>query len=226
MPTVVARTKVKNKHYEISVDYDEAMNVKQGKGNIMKALNSPGIYYDTKKGDVASKADLMEAFGTSDTYAVATKIVMSGEVQKPQDVRDAEREARVKQVITLILRNAVDQHGRPYTEDRIKRAIQEVHYNFDNRPAEQQMPDLIEKLKTAIPIRVETKRVRLVIPARFTGQVYSILKDHKESEDWLANGDLQVIMNIPSGMQLDFYDKLNSITHGAVVSEELTQEKK
>jgi ribosome maturation protein Sdo1 len=48
-----------------------------------------------------------------------------------------------------------------------------------------------------------------------------MLKDYKESEDWLANGDLQVIMNIPAGLQLEFYDKLNGITHGAVMSEEL-----
>jgi ribosome maturation protein Sdo1 len=32
---------------------------------------------------------------------------------------------------------------------------------------------------------------------------------------------LQAIINLPSGMQLDFYDKLNHITHGAVQSEEM-----
>ena len=47
------------------------------------------------------------------------------------------------------------------------------------------------------------------------------MKDKKEREDWLSNGDLQAIMNVPAGMQIDFYEKLNNITHGAVVSEEL-----
>jgi ribosome maturation protein SDO1 len=221
MVTVLAKFKVKNKHYEVSVDFDEALKVKNGTGNIAKALNSNAIYYNAKEGSVASKSDLMEAFETQDMYAIATTIISRGELQKPQEFRDAEREAKVKQVVGLLMRNAVDQHGRPYTEDRLKRAIHEVHFNFDNRPAEKQMTDLLEKLKVVIPIRVETKRVKLVIPARFSSQVYGMLKDYKESEDWLANGDLQVIMNIPAGLQLEFYDKLNGITHGAVMSEEL-----
>jgi ribosome maturation protein SDO1 len=81
----------------------------------------------------------------------------------------------------------------------------------------------MEKLKTIIPIKLDTKCIKLTIPAQYTGQVYGLLKDFKESEDWLANGSLQATLNIPAGMQLDFYDKLNAITHGAVHSEELKE---
>lgn len=221
MPIVVARAKVKGKQFEISVDFDEAMKVKQGTGDITRALNSNGIYTDAKKGNAASQADLQASFGTSDNYTIALQIIKTGEIQKPQEARDAEREARIKRLVDLVVKNAVDQHGRPYTSERIIKGMGEVHFNVDNRPAEQQLSELIEKLKKVIPIRIETKRIRLVIPARFSGQVYGLLKDHKESEEWLANGDLEVIMNLPAGMQLDFYDKLNSVTHGAVVSEEL-----
>jgi len=225
MPKVVARIKVKGKHFEIEVDLDEALKVKAGKGDITKALEFPRIFTDMKKGNVAKEAELMDAFGTKDAFQIATKIVTSGEIQKTQEFRESERELKVKRVIDLIIRNAVDQNGRPYTEERIKRAIDEAHYAFDSRAPEQQLPDLIAKLQTVIPIRVETKRIKIVIPAQYTGQVYGILKDYKESEEWLANGNLQAILNIPAGMQLDFYDKLNSITHGAVQSEELPEKK-
>ncbi len=221
MAVVVARIKVKNKHYEISVNLEDALKVKQGTGNITAALNSNSICHDLKEGNVASKSDLIDAFGTTDLYQVAEIIIKKGEVQKPQEFRDAEREARIKRLVDIILRNAVDQHGRPYTAERITKALHEAKYNVDNRPTEQQMIDAVDKLKTVIPIKVETKKIKLIIPARFSGQVYGMLKDHKESEDWLANGDLQVIINIPAGLQLDFYDKLNSITHGAVRSEEI-----
>lgn len=83
------------------------------------------------------------------------------------------------------------------------------------------MKDLVHALTKIIPIKIETKRVRITIPARFTGQAYGVIKDYKESEEWLPNGDLQVILNIPAGIQIDFYDKLNGVTHGAVQSEEL-----
>lgn len=225
MPHVTARTKVKGKPYEISVDLDEALKVKAGKGDIMSALQGRNIFTDLKKGNVAAAKDLTDAFGTTDVYAIATKIITTGEVQKTQEFRDAAREAQIKQLVDLIVRNAIDQHGRPYTAERITRALDEVHYNIDNRPADQQLHDALHKLKEILPIKIDVKRVKLVIPARFTGQVYGLFKDVKESEEWLGNGDLEVIANIPSGMQLDFYDKLNGVTHGAVRSEELGEKK-
>jgi len=223
MAKVLARIKVKGKSYEIQVDLDEALKVKAGKGEIMSALDMPKVYTDLKKGQAASNSDLMASFGTQDAYEIAKKIIISGEVQKTQEFRDNERENRIKQIIQLIIKNAVDQRGMPYTEDRLMRAVSDAHFNFDNRSAEQQMPELVEKLKTIIPIKIETKRIKLIIPAQYTGAVYGILKDYKESEDWLASGALQAIINIPAGMQIDFYEKLNHITHGAVQSEEIVQ---
>ena len=221
MPKVVARIKAKGKQYEIHVDLDEALKVKQGKGDIISAIDSDFVYYDLNKGAKASQKDLIEAFGTSEIFEIAKQIIVKGEVQKTQEFRDEEKDARIKQIINLVLRNAVDQNGRPYTEERIKRALADAHYNFDNKPAEQQLPIVIDKLKSIIPIRIETKRVRLNIPARFTGQIYGLLKDYKENEEWLANGDLQVIINIPAGMLIDFYERINSVTHGAVQSQDL-----
>jgi|SRR3989338_4060553 len=223
MAKVTARIKINNKHFEIHVDLDEALKVKAGKGDIMAALDVPTVYADMKKGQVASNVDIQAAFNTTDAYEIAKIIIAKGEVQKTQEFRENERETRIKQVVHLILKNAADQHGRPYTEDRLMRAIDECHYNFDNRPAEQQMTLLVEALKKVIPIKIEVKRIKLIVPAQYTGQVYSILKDYKESEDWLANGSLQVILNIPAGMQIDFYEKLNHITHGGVHSEDIPE---
>ncbi len=221
MSNVEARIKIKGKHYEIQVDLDEALKIKEGAGDISSALQSSNIFYNLKEGTHASKSDLQSAFNTTDIYEIAKIIITRGEVQKTQDFRDAEKEKKIKQVLNLLLRNAVDQHGRPYTEERLKSAIQETHFNFDNRPAEQQMPSLLSKLKEIIPIKIETKKIKLIIPARFVGQTYGIIKDYKQSEEWLSNGDLQAILSLPSGLLLDFYDKLNSITHGSVQSEEI-----
>lgn len=221
MDKVVARIKIKNKHFEIHVNLDEALKVKSGKGDIISALDSNKIFADLKKGNVASQADLTECFGTTDLYAIAKQIITKGEVQKTQDFRDSERESKINLIVNMIVKNASDQHGRPYTEERIRRAIQEAHVNIDNRPADQQIQGIIQKLTSIIPIKLEIKRIKLIIPAQYTGQVYSILKDYKESEEWLANGSLEAVVNIPAGMQIDFYDKLNSITHGAVQSHDL-----
>ena len=221
MVNVEARIKAKGKQYEISVDLDAALKFKAGKGDVMSALQSNQIYYDIKKGNIASSKDLQDAFNTTDIYEIAKKIILSGEVQKTQEFRDDEREKKIKQVVNLIVKNASDQHGRPYTEERIKTAIHDIHYSFDGGPVEKQMNDIINKLKEIIPIKIETKKIKLKVPARFTGQAYGMLQEYKESEEWLSNGDLEVVMNIPAGLIIDFYDKINSITHGAVQSSEV-----
>lgn len=222
---VTARIKVKNKHYEILVDLDESLKLKAGKGDVAHALITPTIFSDIKKGQHAAKSELLDAFATDNVYDIAKKIILSGEVQKTQEYRDSERETKIRQLIHLLIKNAVDQNGRPYTEERLKRALEEVRYHMESKPVEQQLPAVIEKLQSLLPIRLETKRIRLTIPAQYTGQIYGLLKEYKESEDWLTNGSLQAIISIPAGMQLDFYDKINAIAHGAVQSEELPEKK-
>src|SRR3989344_3302935 len=114
MAIVEARTKIKGKHYEISVDLDEALKIKSNHGDIKSALQSAQIYHDLKKATIASQIDLRDAFGTIDVYEIAKQIIQKGEVQKTQEFREEEREKKIKQVVALILKNAVDQHGKPY----------------------------------------------------------------------------------------------------------------
>ena len=57
-----------------------------------------------------------------------------------------------------------------------------------------------------------------------TGQVYGIINPYKESEKWLDDGSLEVVVRVPSGINMDFYDKLNSVTHGSAVTEEIKKE--
>jgi ribosome maturation protein SDO1 len=82
---------------------------------------------------------------------------------------------------------------------------------------------LFDNLQRILPIKLEVKKIRVIVPAQHTGRSYGVLKDYIERENWLSNGDLEAILNIPSGMVFDFYDKLNSITHGSVVSEEIKE---
>ena len=68
---------------------------------------------------------------------------------------------------------------------------------------------------------MEMKKVKITIPAVQTGQAYGAVSQYKETENWLDNGDLEMVVNVPAGIIMDFYDKLNSVTHGSAVAEEL-----
>ena len=72
-----------------------------------------------------------------------------------------------------------------------------------------------------IPIRLETKRIKITIPAIHTGQAYGIITQYKEEERWLDDGSLEAIISVPSGIVIDFFDKLNGVTHGSALTEEI-----
>ena len=146
----------------------------------------------------------------------------SGEILLTQEHREEEKEKKFKQVVDFLVTNSVDsQTGHPHTADRIKRALEEAHVNINNTLVENQITDIIAEISKIIPIKIETKKVKIIIPAMHTGKGYGILTQYKESEKWLDNGDLDVLVNVPAGLIMDFYDKLNSVTHGSAVTEEV-----
>ena len=217
-----ARLKQKGKNFEIIVDIDKALKYKKGESSQIDFLEIDQIFSDHKKGFKASDADLKTAFGGTDTYEIAGQIVKKGEVLLTQEHRDEEREKKLKQIIELIVKNAVDpKTGSPHTPERIKSAITQAHINIKNTPIEEQMSDIIDAISKIIPIKVETKRVKIIIPAMHTGKAYGVASKYKEKEDWLSNGDLEIVVSVPAGLIMDFYDKLNNVTHGSAVTEEI-----
>lgn len=222
MTNVIARIKIKGKNYEILVDVEKALQLKKSAGNIENVLAIEKIFYDSKKGLHVSESDLNGAFGTSDIKKIAEKIVKQGEIQVPKEYKDKERENKKKQIVDFLARYAIDPRtNMPHTAERMSSAVDEAGINIDNRPAEQQITDIIEKIKKVLPIKIKTKKLRLRIPAEHTGRIYGLISDYKESENWLANGDLECVINLPIGLQEDFYDKLNVITHGSVITQEM-----
>jgi len=224
MTQTTARIKVKGKHFEIMVDLDEALKVKKGAGNVAQALQIDKIFTDHKKGFHASEADLNDCFGTDDVYTIADKIIKQGEILLTQDFRDEQRENKIKQVVDFLSRNAIDpQTGRPLSSERIKSALEQAHVQIQDRPIDIQIGKILDELNKIIPIKIQTKKVKITVPAVYTGQVYGVINQYKEKEDWKNDGSLDVTVNIPSGLIMEFYDKLNSITHGAALTAEIKE---
>lgn len=225
MANVVARIKQQGKNFEILVDVDKALEYRKGIiKNINEVIAIDRVFYDSKKGTHVAEKDLKEAFGTDDINTVADKIIKSGEIQVPVEYKHRELGEKEKQIVDFLVRNAVDPRtDRPYTPERIERSLDEAGINITNKPIEAQINDIMTKLKVLIPIKIQTKRIKITIPAQYTGHAYGLLQHYKESEDWMSNGDLTCVVNVPVGFQMEFYDKLNAMTHGSVMSEEMKQ---
>lgn len=223
MTNTTARIKQKGKQFEIIVDLENALAFKKGTTDWFEA-ETDSIFTDVKKGNVASRSDLENAFGTSDASEIAKKIVKDGEVLTTQEFRDAEQEKKFKQVIDFLSTNSINpQTGNPHTAQRIENALNEAHVNVKNAPIEGQIKDIVEQLSKILPIKIATKKIKITVPAIHTGRVYSVVAQYKESEDWKNDGSLEVVVSIPAGMIMDFYDKLNSTTHGAALTEEIKE---
>jgi ribosome maturation protein SDO1 len=224
MANTIARIKQAGKHFEIIVDLDEALKFKKGEVNSIEAEGDK-IFTDSKKGNIASSSDLQDAFQTTDIQQIIEKIIKSGEVLLTQEHRDADQDKKFKQVVEFLVTNTIDpQSKNPHTAERIKSALEQAHVNIKNGPVENQIKEIISEISKIIPIKLETKKVKATIPAAHTGKVYGLITQYKEQETWLGNGDLEVILSVPSGIIMDFYDKLNSMTHGAAVTEEIKED--
>lgn len=230
MVDVVARIKAKGKAFEIIVDCDKALALKK-QGKIVSAmlrdvLAIDMVYNDYKKGFKASPNEMKEAFGSDNIYDVAAKILSDGELLLPQEYRDKAREQKIKQVVDFLAKNCIDPRtNAPYTADRISAALKEVGAKVDeNKSADDNALVVIKDLEKVLPIKIATKRIKITVPPAYVSHVYGLLKNFtKEKEDWLNDGSLSCVINLPAGMQFEFYDKLNNATHGSALTEEIKE---
>lgn len=223
MANTTARIKKGGQHFEVLVDLEEAMKVRRDEtgASLSAAVLTESIFHNLKSGEQAGNNELEIAFGTSDPMEVAEKIIKTGEVVRTTESMKSEHDAKYKQVVDFLSRNAVSPEGRPYTPDRIMKALTEAHVNIKNKPIEAQVEEILDQISRILPVKIEMKKVKLTIPAIHTGKAYSVIKEFMIEENWKNNGDLEAVVQMPTALIFDFYDRINSATSGSVLSEEL-----
>lgn len=224
MAEVVAKHRHGNKSFEILVDMEKAIDFKQDKTNDIKGvLAIDTIFSDSKKGEKASEDDMQTVFETKDIYEVAAKIIKRGIIQLTAEYRKKLREAKEKQIIDYLSKNCINpQTNLPHPPQRIENAIEEAGAKIDEfKPVEEQVGDIIDSIQEVLPIKIEVKKLAIKIPAAYTGKAYSILKDYLKKEEYQNDGSLVVVVELPAGLQMEFFDKLNSLTQGSAETKEI-----
>ncbi|MGQ9788142.1 MAG: ribosome assembly factor SBDS [Candidatus Hadarchaeaceae archaeon] len=216
---VVARLSSHGTMFEVLVDPEMALNLRMGVSvDLHNLLASDKIFKDAKRGDVASEEMIRKVFGTTDVFKVAEQIVKKGDVQVTTDQRRRMREQRLKQVVAIISRRAVNpQTGLPHPPARIEVAINEAKVQIDEyKSAEEQIPKIVKALVPILPLKFENKTIAIKIPVSYVGKVQRTVRDFGKvkQEQWLNDGSWAVVVEIPSGVQGEFFDKLNGLTRG------------
>jgi ribosome maturation protein SDO1 len=218
----LARLKKGSEKFEIVVDPDKAIAFKKNEGTIAvkDILASEKIFSDAKKGMLAPENRLEEIFKTSDVLAVAEKIIKDGQIQLTPEYRKKVVEQKRKRIISLIHVNGVDPKTHaPHPITRIEAALKEAKVRIDEMKApDQQVQEIVKQLRPILPIRFEVKEIEVKVPSQYAAKSYSLIQASSKilKTDWLNDGSCLMVVEIPGGMEQDFYDKLNSFTHGSV----------
>lgn len=217
----LARLKKGGKNFEVAIDPDLAIQYRAGKSvDIREVIKSEKIFADVKKGLVAETSTLPQIFGTSDSLAIASILLKEGELQLTAEFRNKLQEDKLKRVIALIARYAIDPKTKlPHPPLRIQHALDEAKIKIDvYKSAEEQLDSIVKKLQPILPIRIETKRIAVRIPPEFAGKAYpAIVRFAKpQNEVWNNDGSYQCVVELPAGLEPDFYEHLNHLTHGGL----------
>ncbi len=216
----LARLKKGTENFEIVVDPDKAIHCKQHKTDVREALQYPKIYTDAKKGLLAQESRLQAVFGTTDPIQIAKKIIEDGEIQITSEHRQKMQEQKRRRILDIVHRQGVDPRtNAPHPLSRIENALDESKIKIDERrPAEQQVQEILKALRPILPIKLVKKEIGLIVPAKYASKALSIVKTYGKTlkENWGNDGSWNGKVEIPGGLETEFYDKLNSLTHGEV----------
>ena len=218
---VIARLHKGGDRFEILVDPHAAEQVIEGKAEaIIPCLAIDAVFSDSKKGTHASTESLQKHFSTTDVETIAKEIILKGEIQLTTEQRREMQEQKKKRIVDMIVRNAMDPKTKaPHPRTRIELAMDEAKIHIDPfKSVNQQVKTVIEILRPLIPISMEHVRISVKIPPEYVGKAYGAVRSTGtlEQEDWQSDGSWLGIVKLPAGMQIDFYDRLNTLTKGNV----------
>jgi ribosome maturation protein SDO1 len=221
-----ARIAKSGEKFEILVKPEEALDYKMGKPlGISQLLAIDEIYSDANKGTHASEEKLQKAFGTTDPIKIAEEIMRHGELQLTTDQRRQLVEDKRKQIVAFIARNCIDpRSGTPHPPIRIEQALNEVKYTIDPfKSIEEQAKEIIDELRSIIPIKIEQMRVAVKIFAEHSAKGYGALKNYGTitREEWQADGALVAVVEMPAGVYGPFLERLGKITQGTIQTKTL-----
>ena len=220
------RYQTHGKTFEIAINPDLVVKYMQGeKVDIDELIESENIFSDVKKGLLANETELKTIFETTNIQKIVPIMIQKGEVQFNQKYRDSLREQKHNQIVYLIHKQAVDPRtGLPHPITRIESALKEAKVKIDDfKKPQDQIDAIVKKLQPIIPLSFQRTKLEMIIPASYSSQVkYACTNKGKTiRENWLDDGGLLLVMEIPSGIKIDLISTIQSITKGEATIKEL-----
>ena len=184
------------------------------------------VFLNVSKAQVASKDDLVNAFGSPDVHAAVVEILNKGEMQVGDKERSHELNTLWLEVATTVAQQSVDPNTqRPYTVGMIEKAMRDIHYGVKpTRPTKTQALDVIKQLqaKNTIPIERTRMRIRVTMPAAVGKKVQERLSELVENvESESKSSEWEIVASIDPGSLRTINEMLEGESRGAAIVETL-----
>jgi len=224
---IIAKYDHEGEHFEVYVDPDAAYDYRTGqKKDLNNILVVEEIFEDAKKAEKQTQQKIQKAFGSTDIIEVLKIILKKGEVPLTTEQRKKLLEEKRKKVVAILARECADPRtGAPHPPQRIEKAMDEAKVHIDPfKSPEEQVEEVLKALRLILPLKFEKVRIAVRVPAEHAQRCYGTLKQfHINKEEWQSNGSLIVVLEMPAGMQGDFFGKINKVTGGNVETKVLKQ---
>ncbi|MDN7013542.1 ribosome assembly factor SBDS [Methanoculleus sp. FWC-SCC3] len=215
---VVARLESYGERFEVLVDPNQAMRIRQGESiDLEDVVAADSIFSNAAHAERASEEALLKVFKTTEFEQAALRIIQKGEIHLTAEQRRHLIAEKRNRVITFIARNAVNpQSGFPHPPQRIELAMEEARVSIDPfKSVEEQVKEVVKALRPLLPIRFEEIRIAVKIPADYAARAYEITTAGSlEQEEWQKDGSWIAVVKIPAGIQEEFYDLVNKVSKG------------
>ncbi len=218
---VIARLDREGERFEILVDPDLALSFRdddEKSPDVSEILAVEDIFLDAHKGDRAPSDLLMKIFKTNDVKEIVTFIILKGEIQLTTEQRKKMQEEKRRKIVSLLARNCINPVNKtPHPPTRIELAMEEARISVDPfKSPEAQINDIIKLLRPILPIRMEMAQIAIKAQASDYGNLVSEVRSYGKvlKEEWTKGGEWICLVEIPAGLQLEFYDMVNGRTHG------------
>lgn len=220
---VLARMEKGGKRYEVLLDPDLVRPFRSDPDsvNLDDLLATDEVWHDAKGGERPTAEAIEATFGTLEMGEITKIILEKGSIQLTTDQRKKMVGEKRLAIIHSVATTAVDPKTKlPHPHQRIEIALDETRYPVDPfKPVEAQVKEVLKLLKPLIPLSFENTRLAFKVSGKAYGSVSQLLREYKQKEEWLSNGDWACVVEIPAAMKGDLISLVAKRDSDVVVKE-------
>jgi len=190
---MLVRYKAGKTTFEVLTKEGAAMKFRDGD---LKSLDdvcvAREVFSNYSKGERASADQLKSAFDTEDLSACLEAILQKGTVQVSAAERKEKLEKKRLEIIQLLHKYYVEPKTRkPIPVTRLENALTEAKVRIDaEQAAERQVPDIVSKLVSLLPMKKLSMEVTITVPHKHLGAAGNVLAKYFEvsRENYTSEG--------------------------------------